>query len=126
MSATISGAGDGKSAVEKGKRASHHTRIVMDFDLKTSKLRDQEVVDKHLASYGFRLNPGIKIEFCPLTVDVFSTPPKGKCVYMRPQVLALGLRLPMTKFIHSVLFIKLPLSVISGGLTHGTRIRSPL
>ena len=47
----------------------------MDFNPKNSKLRDQEVVDKYLASYEFCLNPGIKIEFCPLTVDVSSTPP---------------------------------------------------
>ena len=66
----------GKFTVEeKGRRASHHTRIRMDFNPKNSKLRDQEVVDKYLASYEFCLNPGIKIEFCPLTVDVSSTPP---------------------------------------------------
>jgi len=42
-----------KSTVEnKGKRTSHHTRIGMDFDPKTSKLRNQEAVDKYLASYG--------------------------------------------------------------------------
>ena len=65
-SATISGAGEGKVAVEeKRKRASHRSRIGMDFDPKTSKLRDQEAVDKYLANYEFRLNPEIKIEFCP-------------------------------------------------------------
>jgi len=82
MSATISGAGDEKSAVEKGKRASDRTRIGIDFDPKTSKLRDQEAVDKHLTNYGFHLNSRIKIEFCLLTLDVSSTPPKEK-VYMR-------------------------------------------
>ena len=47
----ISGAGNGKAAVEeKGKRASHRTRIEMYFDPKTFKLRDQEAVDKYLAS----------------------------------------------------------------------------
>ena len=40
-SATISGAGKKKAAVEKkGKRASHHIRIGKDFDSKTSKLCD--------------------------------------------------------------------------------------
>jgi len=75
----------------------------MDFDSKNTKLHDQEAVDKCFASYEFRLNPGIKIEFCPLNVDVSSAPPKGEGVYMHPQVLALGLKLPMTKFIRSVL-----------------------
>jgi len=39
---------------EKGKRTSHRTWIGMDFDPKTSKLRDQEAVGKYLAGYGFR------------------------------------------------------------------------
>jgi len=84
MSAMIGGAGNGKSAVEKEKRASYRIRIRMDFNPKTSKFRDQEAVDKFLASYGFYLNPGIKIEVCPLTVDVSSTSPKGEGVYMHP------------------------------------------
>jgi len=41
-SVTISDVGKEKSAVEKGKRASHRTRIGMDFDSKTSKLRDRK------------------------------------------------------------------------------------
>jgi len=40
-SGTVGGAGKGKAgAEEKGKRASHHTRIGMDFDPKTSRLRN--------------------------------------------------------------------------------------
>ena len=67
MSAMISSASDGKTTTEeKGKRASHYTKIGMDFDPKFSKLRDQEAIDKYLASYEFRLNSGIKIEFYPL------------------------------------------------------------
>ena len=73
----------------------------MDFDPKTSKLRKQEEVDKYLTMYACRLKPGIKIEFCPHDVNV-STAPSGGGVYMHPQVLALGLRLSMTKFIRSV------------------------
>ena len=84
---------------EKGKRTSRRTRIKMDFDLKTSKLRDKETVDKYLARYDFHWGPGIKIEFCPNDVDVSSAPPGKEGVYMHPLVLALGLRLPMTKFI---------------------------
>ena len=49
------GANKGKSTVEeKGKRTSRHTRFGMDFDPKTSKLRDQEAMDKYMASYDFR------------------------------------------------------------------------
>ena len=62
----------------------------MDFDPKTSNFHDQEAVDKYLASYGFHLNLGIKIEFCPPYVEVSSAPPKREGVYMHPQVLALG------------------------------------
>jgi len=65
-SATISSASKEKATVEdKGKKASYRIRIEMDFDPKTSKLRVQEAMDKYLASYGFRLNSGIKIEFTP-------------------------------------------------------------
>ena len=62
ISATISGVGTVKAAVEeKAKRASHCMRIEMDSDPKTSKPRDQEAVDRYLASFGFRSNLGIKI-----------------------------------------------------------------
>ena len=72
---------------EKGNRTSRHTRIEMDFDPKTSDLRDQEAEDKYLATYGFRWSPGIKFEFCPNDVDVTSTPPDKNGVYMHPLVL---------------------------------------
>ena len=50
-SAMISVASKGKAVVEeKGKRASHYTKIRMDFDLKTSMLCDQEAVDKYLVT----------------------------------------------------------------------------
>ena len=75
----------------------------MDLDPKTSKLRDQEAVNKYLASFGFRWSPRIKFEFCPNRFDVTSTPPDKEGMYMHPLVLALGLRLPMTKFVRSVL-----------------------
>jgi len=85
----------------------------MDFDPKTSKLRDQEAVDKYLASYGFCLNTRIKIEFCLYSVNVSSAPLKSG-VYMHPQVLTLGVRLPMTRFIRSVLaFYKVASSQLS-------------
>ena len=86
-SAMMSSVGDGKAAVEeeKGKRASHHTRIGMDFDPKTSKLCDQETVDKYLASYGFCLNPGIKIMFYPLNVNISQPRLKGRVYIYIPR-----------------------------------------
>jgi len=84
-SPTISDAGKEKAAVEeKGKRGSHRTRIRMDLDTKTSKLCDQEAVDRYLVSYGFRLNLRIKIEFCPHSVEVSLAPPNREAVYMHP------------------------------------------
>ena len=73
----------------------------MDFNPKISRICNQEEVDKYLAKYGFRLNLGIKVEFCPHGVDVLALPNDG--VYMHSQVLALELRMPMTRFIRSVL-----------------------
>ena len=68
---------------EKGKRTSHRTRIGMDFDLKISKLHDQEAVDKYLASYGVYWISRIKIDFCPNDVDVSSASPNKEGVYPR-------------------------------------------
>jgi len=92
-----------KSIVEEIGKRTPRTRIEMNFDPKTSKLRNQEAVYKYLAGYGFHLSPGIKFEFCPNNVDDSSTPPDKEGVYMHPLALALGLRLPMMKFVRSVL-----------------------
>jgi len=59
--------GKGKHVVEMGNRASHRIRIRMDFDPKTSRLHNLEV-DKYLVKYDFRLNMGIKFEFCPMVL----------------------------------------------------------
>ena len=118
-------AGKGKAATEKGKRTSHRTRIGMDFDPKNSKLRNQEK-DKYLANYGFRLNSGIQIEFCPHGVDISLAPPNDG-VYMHPQVPTLGLRLPMTTFVRGVVTLyRVAPSFVGGGLACGTRLRGPL
>ena len=101
-SSSSSGMGTGKPTTEKGKKAFHRTTITMDFDPKTSRLRNQEEVDKYLAKYGFRLDPGIKVEFWPHGVDVSQAPPNDG-VYMHPQVLVLELRLSMTNFVCTVL-----------------------
>ena len=60
-------------------------------------------MDKYLANYDFRLNLEIEIEFCPYDVGVYLATLNKNGVYMHPQVLTLGLRLPMTRFVHSVL-----------------------
>ena len=98
----------------------------MDFNPKTSRLRNHEEMDKYLANYSFRLNPRIKVEFCPHCGDISQAPPNDG-IYMHPRVLALGLRMPMTKFIRSVLtFYRVAPSVDSIGLAYGTRVRGPL
>ena len=66
----------GKEKATKEEKGKNHfcTRIGMDFDPKTSRLRNQEDVNKHLARYEVCLNPGIKVEFCPHGIDVSHAP----------------------------------------------------
>jgi len=79
-------------------------------------------VDKYLANYSFRLNPRIKIEFCPQDIEVSLAPPNGG-VYMYLQVLALGLRLSMTRFVCSVLtFYQVAPSVFDSDMAYSTRV----
>jgi len=102
-SGVVGSMGKGKTAVEKKrKRASQLKRIGIDFDPKTSRIHNQEEVDTYLANYGFRLNIGIKIEFSPHSVNIFLAL-LNDGVYMHPHVLALGLRLQITRFIRSIL-----------------------
>ena len=66
----VSGVGKGKAKKEeKGKRSHFCIRIGLDFDPKTTRLCNQEDVNKH-ARYGVCLNPRIKVEFCPHDIDV--------------------------------------------------------
>ena len=49
----VSGAGKGEvAAEEKGKKSSHHTRVCLNFDSKTTKLHSQEEVDEYLKKHG--------------------------------------------------------------------------
>ena len=68
---------------EKEKRASivPGSRWTQSKNLEAS---NQEVVDKYLASYGFRLNLVIKIEFFPQNIDVSVAPPNKEGAYMYP------------------------------------------
>ena len=52
----------------------------MDFNPKSSKLRDQEAMDKYLAGYDFCWSPEIKIEFCSNNSSAWQ---KG-CIYASP------------------------------------------
>jgi len=77
-------------------------------------LRNQEDMNKCQARYDVCLNPGIKVEFCPHGIDVSQALPNGG-VYMHPQVLALGLRLLMMRFVLSILtFYRFAPSQLSG------------
>jgi len=73
----------------------------MDFDSKTTKLHCQEV-DEYLTKNGVHLSPRFKVEFCPQGTD-FTLPPPNGGAFMHSQILALGLKLPLTKFVLSVL-----------------------
>ena len=119
MSGAVSGASKSKTVVEeKRKRSQFHTRFSMDFDPKITKLYSQEEVDEYLAKYSLRISPGIKVEFCPQGVE-FALPPPNSDVYMHSQILALGLKLSLMKFICNVLTHHWsPLAVVGCGLAH--------
>jgi len=85
---------------EKGKRSQFRTRVGMDFDPKTTKLYNQEGVDEYLVKNGVHLSLGFEVEFYPQGTD-FTLPLPNSDVCMHPQVLALGLKLLLTRFIHS-------------------------
>ena len=74
----------------------------MNFDPKTTKLYSQEEIGEYLKNHGVELSSGIKVEFCLQETKFGLSPPDGG-IYMHPQVLALGLKLPMMKFVRSVL-----------------------
>jgi len=74
----------------------------MYFDPRTTRLHNQANVDKYLARYDVCLSPGIRVEFCPQDTEFVRSPSKGG-VYMHPQILALELKLPLMKFVLSVL-----------------------
>ena len=82
----------------------------MDFDPKSSILSSQEVND-YLIRYCGRVLSMI-VKFCPATMDVKVVPLAGG-VYFHPQVLSLGVQLPLTSFVRSVLgyYQVLPLSL---------------
>ena len=74
----------------------------MNFDLKLRVLRGQKEVDEYLATYDVLLPSKIEVEWCSLDIDV-TVSPSVSSVYFDPQILALGVKLPMTPFVQDVL-----------------------
>ena len=114
-SGTIGGVGKGKAVVEeKRKRSSHHTRVCMDFEPKTTELHSREDVE-YLKKYKVELSPGIKVEFCPPDTKFDLSPPDGA-----------GLKLSLTRFVCSLLtFYHIATSQLSGlrgGQSSGSRL----
>ena len=74
----------------------------MNFYPKTTKLHSQEEVDEYLAKNGVHLSLGIEVEFFPHGTNFSLSLPNGS-VYMHRQILILGLKLSLTKFVCIVL-----------------------
>ena len=87
---------------EKEKRSQFRTRVGMNFDPRTTKLHSQKDVREYLAKYGVCLSPEIEMEFFSEGTD-FTLPSPNDDVYMHPQIMALGLKLPLTPFVRGVL-----------------------
>ena len=83
---------------EKGRRAALRTREAMDFDPKPRVLRGQKEVDEYLTMYDVYLPYKIKVEWCSPEADV-TVPPPTSGMYFHPQILALGVKFPMTPFV---------------------------
>ena len=72
----------------------------MDYDPKPMPLRNPRDVLEYLAKNGIQLPPEI-MEWCPLKTDVMV--PSHSGVFIHPQISALGMKLSLTAFVHSVL-----------------------
>ena len=82
----------------KGKRVALRTREAVNFDPKPCVLRSQKEVDEYLATYDIHLPSNIEVEWCPAETVVTTSPPTGG-VYFHPQILTLGVKLPLTLFV---------------------------
>ena len=74
----------------------------MDFDHTLKILRSQKEVNEYLARYDIRLSLNVKVEWCPAETD-YIVAPKISVVYLHPQILALGLKFPLTSFVRDLL-----------------------
>ena len=88
----------------------------MDFDPMLKILRSLKKVDKYLVWYGVRLSSNVKVEWCTLETDYTETPKAGG-VYLHPQLLALGLKFPLTDFVRDLMhsYCMVPSQLIVGG-----------
>ena len=73
----------------------------MDFDPKPSTFTSQDEIFKYLMRYCDHLPSMIKVEFCHSGTDVKEASSTGG-VYFHPQILALGVQLPLTRFVRDV------------------------
>ena len=97
----------------KGKKICPRTQEAMDFNPKPRVLYDQEEVDEYLVMYDVRFPSNVEVEWCSLETNVTVSPPAGS-VYFHPQILALGVKLPMTLFVRGVLaYFKVPPSQLT-------------
>ena len=58
-------------------------------------------VFEYLAKNGVQVPPEIMVKWCRLKTDITVAPHNG--VFIHPQIVVLGMKLPLTAFIHSVL-----------------------
>ena len=102
---SVATGGEGRSrgvVEEKGRRVALRTREAMDFDPQSRVLRGQKEVDKYLATYSIRMPSKIDVKWCSLETNIMVSPPADS-VYFHPQILALGVKLPMTLFVRDAL-----------------------
>ena len=87
----------------------------MNFDPKPTPLRSQKDVFEYLARYDVNLVEEFTVEWCPLKTDVMVAHPHGG-VFIHPQILSLGMKLPLTDLVRNVLvFFKVALPQLTVG-----------
>ena len=86
---------------DMGRRPNWRTREAMDFNPKLMPLRSPRDVFEYLAKNDIQVPPEIMVESCPLKTDVTMAPPHDNIFI--PQILVLGMKLPLTAFVHNVL-----------------------
>ena len=98
----------------------------MDFDLKSTPLRSPRDVFEYLVKNGVQV-PHEIMKWCPLKTDATVAPPHGD-VLIHSQILALGIKLPLTAFVHSVLsYIRgRSVTVDSGRVAYSLGLQGPL
>ena len=74
----------------------------MNFDPKLKVLCSRKEVDEYLARDGVRLPSNVKVKWYPPDTDYTEAPEAGG-VYLHPQLLALGLKFPLTNFVRDLL-----------------------